>query len=62
MKKLADLLGGRLEAPQAGWKYYWIQKAFGWSTAKRAQFLLPALKSAVIRHLDKMMYVARRAD
>ncbi|HUA38727.1 MAG TPA: glycosyltransferase family 2 protein [Candidatus Sulfopaludibacter sp.] len=62
MEQLASGLGGRLEAPRASWKYYWIQKIFGWGTAKRALFLLPDMKSALIRRLDKVMYAIERPD
>ncbi len=62
MEQMAASLGGRLEAPRASWKYYWIQKMFGWGTAKRALILLPSLKSTVIRHYDKIMYSATRPE
>lgn len=62
MDRMADSLGGRLEAPRASWKYYWIQKIFGWRTAKRALILVPVLKSTVIRHYDGIMYAARRPE
>jgi len=60
MEQMASLLGGRLETPRAGWKYYWIQRIFGWKAAKRALILLPDLKNTVIRRFDKVMYVAGR--
>jgi glycosyltransferase involved in cell wall biosynthesis len=62
MEKLADSLGGRLEFPRAGWKYYWIQKMFGWGAAKRALVLMPNLKSTVIRYIDKVMHIVGRSD
>jgi glycosyltransferase involved in cell wall biosynthesis len=62
MEKLADSLGGRLEFPRAGWKYYWIQKIFGWGAAKRVLILMPNLKSTVIRRMDKVMHIVGRSD
>jgi glycosyltransferase involved in cell wall biosynthesis len=56
MEQLAASLGGRLEAPRASWKYYWIQKTFGWRAAKHALILWPNLRNAIFRELDKMMF------
>ena len=64
MEQLAASLGGRLEAPRASWKYYWIQKAFGWRTAKHALILWPNLRNAIFREFDKMVYAVsdQKAD
>ncbi len=56
MEQLAVSLGGRLEAPRASWKYYWIQKTFGWRAAKHALILWPNLRNAIFREFDKMMF------
>lgn len=56
MEQLAASLGGRLEAPRASWKYYWIQKTFGWRAAKHALILWPNLRNAIFREFDKMMF------
>jgi glycosyltransferase involved in cell wall biosynthesis len=56
LQNLAAQLQGRLETPQLRWKYTWIEPMFGWKAAKRAQTVLPQLKSSMIRHLDKAMY------
>src|SRR5262249_9592081 len=51
-KQLAATLDGRLTVPDLPWKYAWIQKVFGWSTAKRAQLLMPRYKWSLIRSVD----------
>lgn len=55
-EKLAVSLGGRLKPPGLRWKYAWIQKVWGYEAAKHAQFLLPDLKSRVLRAWDKALY------
>ncbi len=52
----AGRLGGRLETPRLRWKYAWIKPMFGWHSAKRAQFLLPQLKSSFLRSWDRKMH------
>jgi glycosyltransferase involved in cell wall biosynthesis len=56
LEKLAENLGGRLEAPQLRWKYAWIKPVVGWGPAKRAQLVLPQLKLALLSLWDKTMY------
>jgi glycosyltransferase involved in cell wall biosynthesis len=56
MQELAASLGGFLTTPKAPWKYYWIQKTFGWSAAKRLQFALPAARHSVCRSWDKLVH------
>jgi glycosyltransferase involved in cell wall biosynthesis len=55
MQALAAQLQGHLESPRLRWKYAWIKPVLGWKTAKRAQMMLPLLKSAVVRRWDKAM-------
>jgi hypothetical protein len=54
-KHLASELGGRLENPRFPWKYAWINRCFGWRTAKQAQVFLPTLKMTLLRSWDKAM-------
>jgi glycosyltransferase involved in cell wall biosynthesis len=64
-QELAKELGGALEFPRLPWKYAWLQRAFGWRSAKRAQLLLPCIRWSTIRHLDKALFhfdKARRAQ
>jgi glycosyltransferase involved in cell wall biosynthesis len=56
LENLAGRLGGRLEKPRLRWKYAWIKPLFGWGPAKRAQLVLPQLKTFVMRSWDKAMY------
>jgi glycosyltransferase involved in cell wall biosynthesis len=56
LEKLAGRLGGRLEEPRLRWKYAWIKPVFGWGLAKRAQLVLPQLKSSVMRSWDRAMH------
>jgi glycosyltransferase involved in cell wall biosynthesis len=44
MQQLAIELGGLIEKPALRKKYRWIQKFFGWETAKKAQFTLPVVR------------------
>ncbi|HWF91626.1 MAG TPA: glycosyltransferase [Terriglobales bacterium] len=54
MKQAAAELGGTLKDPRLPWKYAWIQEAFGWDCAKRAQLLLPGMKWSLKRRWDAM--------
>lgn len=49
-------LGGRLERPHLRWKYAWLEPILGWKAAKRAQLMLPLLRSAVTRGWDKALF------
>jgi glycosyltransferase involved in cell wall biosynthesis len=53
---LAAELGGKLAPPRTRWKYYWIQKLWGWDAAKRAQFFFPGVKASLLKRWDKMWY------
>ena len=55
-QQLAASLGGRLSLPKASWKYAWIEKVFGFASAKRMQLSYNRGKSFAIRAWDKMMY------
>jgi glycosyltransferase involved in cell wall biosynthesis len=54
-RDLASLLGGALETPRLPWKYFWVERLFGRSLARRAQFMCPRLKANVIRAGDRAM-------
>lgn len=51
---LAKDLGGQLKPPRLRPKYQWIQKIFGWRIAKKAQFILPALRSIVRKNRERL--------
>lgn len=51
----ANELGGRLGLPCLSWKYSWIAAAFGWRSAKRAQRVLPKVRWALLRSLDRAL-------
>ncbi len=61
LEELATNLGGHLEAPHISWKYSWIKRLFGWNVAKRAQLVLPQLRSRLVRSWDKATYNLERA-
>jgi len=46
-EELAAQLGGHLESPRLSWKYAWIQKLFGWQSAKRTQLFYNECKSSI---------------
>ena len=62
MKDLALALGGELTVAQSSWKYAWLQAAFGWGMAKRAQMMLPRCKHSLIRLWDKAMFALQNRD
>ena len=55
-QQLACSLGGQLSLPKASWKYAWIEKLFGFATAKRARSRYNWIKSSALTTYDKMMY------
>ena len=55
-EEIARSLGGQLRIPHLSWKYSWIEAAFGWPLAKRAQLLLPNIKWSLARFWDKMLF------
>ena len=59
-QQLAGTLGGRLTLPRASWKYLWIEKLFGFTTAKETQSAYNWVKSSALRTYDKMMYSLER--
>jgi len=48
-------VGGTLKPPALSWKYRWIRSLFGWHAAKRAQVLLPRIRWAAARSIDKTL-------
>lgn len=56
LEALAAQLGGRLEPPRLSWKYAWIQKLFGWQSAKRTQLLYNEWKSSVLNSWDTALF------
>ena len=48
LNKLAETLGGKLEAPRLRWKYAWLKPLIGWNAAKQAQIALPELKASLM--------------
>jgi glycosyltransferase involved in cell wall biosynthesis len=54
-QRLAVELGGELKPPPLRWKYSWMRALFGYELAKRAQLLLPQVKSSFARGWDKAL-------
>jgi glycosyltransferase involved in cell wall biosynthesis len=54
-QRLAAELGGELKPPPLRWKYAWMRGLFGYTVAKRAQLLLPQVKSSLARRWDKAL-------
>jgi glycosyltransferase involved in cell wall biosynthesis len=52
LEEHAAQLGGRLEPPTMSWKYAWIQRLFGWRSAKSAQFAYNNCKSSILDWWD----------
>jgi glycosyltransferase involved in cell wall biosynthesis len=55
-QRLAVELGGELKPPPLRWKYAWMRRLFGYDVAKRAQLLLPQVKSSLARGWDKTLF------
>jgi glycosyltransferase involved in cell wall biosynthesis len=62
MQQLASDFGGRLQYPKSSWKYAWLQALCGWSIAKRAHFVFPAVKASVLRSWDKALFLLEGAE
>jgi PST family polysaccharide transporter len=58
---LAKELGGKLEVPALSWKYSWINRFFGFGSAKHAGYLLPQLRWWVEKTWDKTLFRFRTA-
>jgi glycosyltransferase involved in cell wall biosynthesis len=56
LQDLAVTLDGYLEIPRLPWKYAGIQKAFGWTAAKRAQLCYNQAKSSVLSFWDAALF------
>ena len=62
-QQLASAFGGRLELPpNLSWKYRWIQKTLGWSTARQAQVNYNEWKASALRSWDKTMFYLEKPD
>jgi glycosyltransferase involved in cell wall biosynthesis len=55
-KEMAGVLGGDLEEPHLSWKYFWIQKLFGWKAAKRTRLILQGERESLLREWDRVMF------
>lgn len=55
LQNVAADLGGRLDPPALRAKYRWLQKLVGWSTAKKAQHALPAFRSLLEKHWERLL-------
>jgi glycosyltransferase involved in cell wall biosynthesis len=56
LRKKAQELGGKLDAPRLSWKYSLIKTLFGWTNAKRAQLFFPQIKWSMEKTLDKVLF------
>lgn len=57
MKTLAAELGGELRDPLISPKYALIQKTLGWNAAQRAQIRYNEMKSRMLHHWDRLLFV-----
>ena len=53
---LAKDLGGSLHPVRLSWKFAWIAKPFGWSSAKRTQLRYNRYKTRAIGFLDRILF------
>jgi glycosyltransferase involved in cell wall biosynthesis len=54
--RLSVELGGALGEPRLPWKYQWIVKCFGWGVGRRAQLMVPRVKTTILITWDKAMF------
>ena len=52
LEQFAIDLGGHLEIPRLPWKYAWIQKLFGWRSAKQIETVYNECKSSLLSSWD----------
>jgi len=55
-QQLASTMGGRLELPTLSWKYFLIEKPFGYAAARRFRHRWNQYKSDVLRSWDKALF------
>ena len=57
MESLAGSLGGRLTVPVLRPKYRWLQAVVGWKAARKAMFLVPAIRTIPTRQWERITRV-----
>ena len=63
LRSLAAPLGAHLTDPRSTWKYYGIQKLFGWKVAKKVMTECRAAKWNCVRGFDKLLFqISNRSD
>ena len=55
-QQLAAMVGGRLEVPTYSWKYFLIEKLFGFAATRRVRHRWNNYKSSVMRAWDKALF------
>src|SRR5438132_4898306 len=60
LQRLAASVGRQLQIPRWSWKYYWMQKAFGWTVTKRIRQYYNRWKSSLMRSWDKAFFYLDR--
>jgi glycosyltransferase involved in cell wall biosynthesis len=60
IQQIAEMLGGRLGIPKLSWKYYWIQKLFGFTAAKSLRQGYNICKTSVLRSWDRALFHVQR--
>jgi len=60
LDRLAADIGGRLEIPKLGWKYSWIQRFFGWTTAKQVRLAMRGFREGLAKSWDRAMFRLQR--
>jgi glycosyltransferase involved in cell wall biosynthesis len=59
-QRLAKGCGGRLEVPRLSWKYEWMRRLIGWRQAMQVQASSRALKWALLRSYDRLLFRLER--
>ena len=56
-QELAGELGWRLHIPRFPWKYAWINRIFGWRTARQMQRILPRIRWWFLCNWDMLLLI-----
>ena len=60
ISELARELGGGLRPPTLGWKYFVVEKLFGYKKAKKAQDIIRKYKFALVKNMERMLCILKQ--
>lgn len=60
IRELARELGGELRPPTLGWKYFVVEKLFGYKKARKAQRIIRKCKITAMKNMERMLCILRQ--